>query len=281
MLAECLRILLKRWAWVAMVIVLALAAGVVTYKEIGPSQQSTAEVLLVPSSKQPNVNGATNPFSNLGGSLGIVAAVVQASVSDSRTAQRLVQQGNVAKYEVAQNLAPNAAPSLLVKTADRSGAMTQRTLAAVVNEIQRQLRQLQVDRGVPENLMIDTIVLTSTSHALPVHKGQVQISVIATLGVFFLFVALILLVERQRVTRRLRATLPAGPLTKPGANPQYRGRDVLAAAQPASNGRIVRRRPGRRTKVVTPTSDEPRASRDEDDDDPLTRKFLVSSDRSG
>ena len=123
MLADCARVLMKRWTWVVVALILALGAGAATYKTIHPGQESKAQILLVPSLKQPGVVGSTNPFTNLGGSMGVVASVLQVAVTNDKAALRLYQQGARAKYVLEPNLAENAGPVLLVTVDDKSATM--------------------------------------------------------------------------------------------------------------------------------------------------------------
>jgi hypothetical protein len=202
MLVECARRLRKRWAWTAVAVILALAAGAGVYKVITPQQESKAQVLLVPSINEPGVKGPSNPYLGLGTSLAIVASVLQVSLTDDKTALALEQSGNRAPYQIAPDLAENAGPILLVSTKSKSAAMTQRTLNAVLAEVTRQLRKLQLDQKVPESQLITAIVLTASAHPSPVHKTQTQPAIVASVGLLLALILLILGLDRALEVRR-------------------------------------------------------------------------------
>ena len=209
MLAESVRVLMRRWLRALLALVVAAGIGIGAYEVIAPGQESSAQVLIVPSIKQPGVNGPTNPFVSLNGSISIVASVVQVAVSDQKTAAALMAEGARAKYTVVPNLAENAGPVLLITVDDNSAAMTQRTLTAVIKEISKQLLKIQVDKRVDPDLYLSSLLLTASDHPLPVHKSQVQKAVIAFFGSLVIFVVVILLVERSTTRRRSTDMDPA------------------------------------------------------------------------
>ena len=108
MLAECVRMLWRRRILVIFTLLVTIVAGIGTYLQIQPGQESKAQVLLLGSIKQPGVRDPTNPFVNLGGSLAVVASVLQVSVTDEKTARTLYASGDRASYTVEPNLAENA-----------------------------------------------------------------------------------------------------------------------------------------------------------------------------
>jgi hypothetical protein len=279
MLADSLHTLLRRWPLALVAVLLALAAGVGVYKAVPPKQESKAAILLVPSLRQPGVTGPSNPYLGLGDSLGVVATVLQASVSDDRTARRLVQAGNRATYTVAPDLAENAGPILAVTTDDTSPAMAQRTLSAVISEVQSRLRSLQQQQNVPETLMISTVVLTSSIHPLPVHKAQVEKAVIAAAVVLIALIALILLAERlANRSRRRRAA--AGPHA--GERPSPAGHEDPAAATGGKRRRNRRREaspvhpsPARVDDGIEPEASEP----DDDPDETRATRVYAGAER--
>lgn len=200
MLTETVRMLLRRWLLCVLVLVLTVLAGVATFMVIKPVQESKAEVLFVPSVTQPGVNGPTNPLLNLGGSLAIVPTVVQVKTSDQSVASRLYSQGFTATYKIVPNLAENAGPTLLVSADSKSRDVAQKTLVAVLDEINNQLAQVQSSQNTNSKLLISTVTLTQSTHPEPVRKGQVQKAIIAAIAVLIIGLLLVLLLERQRPT---------------------------------------------------------------------------------
>lgn len=198
MLLETVRILRRLWVWVLASVLVAAGAGVGAAFAMPPTQQSMAQVLFVPSVKQPGVDGPTNPFLSLGGSVAVVASLIQISVSDDQTAQQLLDNGFRAEFEVVPNLNENAGPVLIVTTKDHSASMAQATLSAVVEVMQRDLKALQDDQNVAADLRVSAVVLTSTAKPLVIRKTQAQVAIAAFGGVFLLLVGLLLMVERRR-----------------------------------------------------------------------------------
>ena len=201
MLLETLRILRRLWAWVLVIVLVSAGAGAAVVYAVQPTQQSMAQVLLVPSVKQPGVDDPTNPFLSLSGSVAVVASLVQISVSDDRTAQQLWDDGFRAKFEVVPNLNENAGPVLIVTTEDRSAKMAQLTLDAVVDVMQTDLKALQDSQGVAEDLRVRAIVLTSTAKPEVIRKTQIQFAVAAVGAAFLVLIGLLLLAERGRRAR--------------------------------------------------------------------------------
>lgn len=273
MLAEGARILYKRRVWLLVALLLAVAAGVGAYKSIHPKQESKAQVLLVPSLTQPGVNGLTNPFMGLGGSIAVVASVVQVAVMDSTTAQHLVAQGDRASYQVAPNLGENAGPVLLVTVDDKSAEMSKRTLAGVLNAIGDTLHQLQVKRNVPSSLFISAVVLTASQHPQPVHKAQVQTAVLAMVVVLIVLITLILVAERRR-RRRTRSPEANAAVDEDWGESQYTSQHVEASAV-----RPTQRRRRREARAARPTAADPTAQpagRDSERESPTTQIFVSS-----
>jgi capsular polysaccharide biosynthesis protein len=237
MLVNSARILLKRWVWVLLALVVAMAAGVGTFTLVTPMQESKAQVLLLPSNTEPGVDGPTNPFLSLGGSVAIVASVVQVAVTDQTSAQKLYDGGARAKYKVEPNLAENAGPVLLVTVDDKSAAMSESTMAAVVQAIKDQLLSIQNDRNVSKTLLITAVVLTQSPHPLPVRKTQTQLTILAAAGVLVILLVVLLLIERRRIRRSVR---PAATATSDVAEAVSAPRTRTASSRSPSPARAAR-----------------------------------------
>jgi hypothetical protein len=229
-----------------MTCVLALCAGFAAFVAVPPQQRSTAQVLFVPSIKQPGVDGPTNPFLSLGGSVAIVASLVQIGVVDDETAAGLAADGHLADYEVVPNLSENAGPVLVITTEHTSAAMAQSTLQAVIDVIKEDLRNRQVEQGVRPDLLVTAVVLTSSVKPEVIRKTQIQIAAISTAAVWIVFLALILLMERRRITRAWRqqdaATAPtagSGEETGLGSQPETVGLEAGTAEEPAGDDAFV------------------------------------------
>jgi hypothetical protein len=214
MLTECIRALWRRRWWTILACVVALAAGAGAFLAVPPVQRTTAQVLFVPSVKQPGVDGPTNPFLSLGGSVAVVASIIQAEVSDDQTAAALAKSGHKAKYEVVPNLTENAGPVLIITTEDVDVDQSQGTMKAVIGAIKESLRTIQADQHIQSDLMVTSVVLTS-SKALPVRKAQAQVAVGASAAVLVLLVGIILLVERRQIRKQMRRRAQANRSGRP------------------------------------------------------------------
>ena len=296
MLTATARILLHRWVWVALALVLALTAGGAAYKLMKPKQASSAEMLFLPSTSQPGTAALSNPFLNVGQSTLTMSFVVQTSALDSAVVSKLGREGYTASYTIVPNPAPNSGPTLLVKAEGKSAATTQATLNAVLKEMQNVLHAKQADiAGLPDKLFITASVITQSPHPLPVRKSQVQTAVIAFVVVLFVGLIMILMVERRHMSRAAKRAVtrqsPNGqsvngehPASRPG---QLAGQGHgpalgpgLAHGQSISTYKRVRRirhteqDPSHRQ---VPTREEP----DRDHADDYSRgTYAISSDRS-
>lgn len=178
-------------------VLLSVFAGAGTFVVMHPDQQSQASVLLVPSVTQPGVVGPTNPLLSLGGSVAVVASVVQLAVSDDDTARTLASAGYTAKYTVLPDLTENAGPVLLITATGTSADTAQSTRDAIVTTIATRLKALQDDRKVPDDLRVSSVVLTSTSQVTTIRKVQIQLAVLVGGSLLAALLLGILLLERR------------------------------------------------------------------------------------
>ena len=259
MLETSVRMLMRQVKLVVLAVVLGGLAGAATLILVPPVQNTSASVLFIPSLKQPGVEGATNPLLSHGGSVAIVATVIQIAVSDDATVERLTTAGHTALYAVVPNLTENAGPILLVTTQSTSAAQAQETRDAVVTAIAAALQKLQTDRQVPEDLRITTVTLTTSARPTPDHKKQIQLFVEAAGGTLAILVLLILLLERRRGPSS-NQDAPKGVASREGTVPRSPGppaRPGAVATQPQS--------PGTR-QSLRPTRGSPRRRQHPDDE---------------
>lgn len=226
MLTDCVLALWRRRVLTVLAVVLSVGLAGLTFIGVPPTQRSDAQVLFVPSPKQPGVDGPTNPFLALGGSIAVVASVVQTQVSDDETALALTRDGHKALYSVTPNLAENAGPVLLISTTDRSPSMAQSTMRAVIAAIDQNLRAIQARENIRKDLWVSSVVLTSSPRPVVVRTTQIKISVIAFAGILVLLVGGILVLERRRGRRTSQPSKPATRRSPRSA------REVPAASAP-------------------------------------------------
>lgn len=229
MLAYSLTLLRRRLGVVVVAVVLCAAAAALVLVVVPPGQQSTASVLFVPSAKEPGVSDPTNPLLSLGGSVAIVASVVQVAVTDDQTEQKLVGDGRAASYTVVPDLGENAGPILQVTAESTDAALSASTRDRVVDELQSELAALQASQKVPSTLRLSTVVLTSSPTPTPVRKTQIQLAVVAFLVLLLLFLALVLAVEHRSDRGRHRRSPAEDRTDTDGDNAMARRIEALAA----------------------------------------------------
>ncbi len=186
-----------RWLSVLVVVLVANVAGAV-FLLLPPQQESKAQVLFLPPLVQAGVTGEVNPFLSLGGSMGTTASIVMVRVGDDATRARLAAAGATATYTVEPNLGENAGPILLVKATGQDSEVVQRTMTAVVAEIQGQMQSLQRAVPAPNGSFITTTVLTQYPAPVPVYTRPLRFAVAAGGGVFVVLGGALLFWDRRQ-----------------------------------------------------------------------------------
>lgn len=198
MLENSIRILRRRWGIVLVALLAGFLAAAGAFVLVPPVQRSEAAVLFVPGLRQPGIAGETNPLLALGGSVAVVASVIQIAVMDDQTALELEDGGNTADYEVVPDYSENAGPVLLITTEDANGTTSEKTRDALVNAIATRLDDLQDSRQVLPELRVNTVLLTSSPEPEAVHEEQIQVAVAAGAVTSAGLLLLVLLTERRR-----------------------------------------------------------------------------------
>lgn len=231
MLENSLRVLRRRWGLALLAVLAACAAAGSTFALVPPVQQSKAAVLFVPSIRQPGVEGPTNPLLELGGSVAVVASVVQIAVTDDQTSLELAAAGQTAKFEVVPDLGENAGPVLLVTAEDPDRDVARSTRDALVDRISEELERLQDSRGVSSDLRVTSVLLTSSPKAVALHKDQIQLAAVAGGSLLAALLLLLLLVDRRRDVGHHRAVDQASDSVEPRDTPST---DALRQKAPDS-----------------------------------------------
>ena len=216
MLGNAVRMLRRRLVMVVVATAIALLAGGSVLFAVPPEQQSKGSVVFVPSIKQPGVEGPTNPLLSLGGSVAIVANVVQIAVTDDDTAQSLINAGHLSKYEVVPDLSENAGPVLTVTSTGSAPTDVVETRDAVIAAIVSKLQTLQDERQVPSDLRVTSVLLTSTNKVTSIHKTQIQLAVLVT-AVVWVSLLLLILIRERGVERQARPRTRARPRAAPSS----------------------------------------------------------------
>lgn len=205
MLLVSLRTLLAHLRLTITGVVIAVLAGAAVFFAVPAQKQAEAQLLFVPSVKQPGVTDPTNPLLNLADGLATVARTVQTVMLDDRMVEVLKSKHLTAKYDVQPDLAENAGPILIVTTTSRDGAMAAKTLDGLEGQIDLALENLQARQGVATNLRITTLELTKSDKPTVLWSKQLRWVVLAVGGVVVVFGAAIVFSERRRSRRRVVA----------------------------------------------------------------------------
>ncbi|HEX8496756.1 MAG TPA: hypothetical protein VF661_06130 [Actinomycetales bacterium] len=217
MLNETISLLLRRWPFVALAVVASVLLGFAGWAATPLQHQSQAQVLFLPPTQQPGVDGKVNPFLFFGASLGITADIVRINVTDDDSREVLVSRGALPDYEVTPYLAENGGPILIVSAKGDDGAATQRSVQVVARAIQDDLAAVQRQAEAPGGSEISATLLTQTPTALPIIKNRIRVSVVVGAASLVLLLALLLLVERW-LSRPRRSEATSDLLPTQGAD---------------------------------------------------------------
>ena len=221
------RLLLRRWPWALLSVVLAVATSVAAVVVTPPTYESRAQVLFLPPITQPGVDGKVNPFLALGAALGVTADIVRLQVGDDSTREELVAQGAVEDYEVTTYLAENGGPILNISVDDTDAQATARTVTLLVDRITNDLEQIQNAADAPDGTYIRATLLTSTPSPEPLLKSRLRAAAVGFAGALFLLLALVVVGDRLAARRRPRSDETRDGLDEPVFTEDVARRDDL------------------------------------------------------
>lgn len=203
MLIECLLALVRRWVWVTLAFIIAVACAVGVFTAVRPVQEGQSQILFLPAKRQPGVPGLTNPFLNLGGSVAIVATAVRITVDSDAVHKKIYDAGYTGQFKIVNNLSENAGPTLIVTVDDADAKMSLSTLDAVTHEIASTLATVQEQQGVDRDLFVSSLPLTKPTKPNVIRKKQIQFAVLGFGGSLAVLLSGILLLD-SRLTRAAR-----------------------------------------------------------------------------
>lgn len=255
MLIDTARLLLRRWRLVALALVLTLAAGAGA-AVLGPWRyESRAQVLFLPPTVDPGIEGQINPFLALGPALRVTADIVRLDVVDDSTRAELVARGAVEEYEIEPYLADNGGPILNVTVEGPDADRTRLTVDLVSARIIEDLRTIQDSARAPSGSYISASVLTRTPEPEPSVKDKVRLAAVLAPAVLVLLLASIIVQDRFRGRSARRAD--AGDATADAAGTPPRG--PADGVPPAEEGAAPA--PVADPEPATPASKAPRATK--------------------
>jgi hypothetical protein len=162
----------RQWYVVAagLLVTIALAFGATKLTPL--KYQAEATVVLLPSSHSSGAAG-DNPYLTVGDGLKITVSVLSKSMADDKTAETLAARGATGSFSVALDLA-SPGPVAAVTATDRTPAGAVKTLQLVEDELQTQLRKLQLDVGAPQNQLVTADTVSSNDKAKPMLKSLLR-----------------------------------------------------------------------------------------------------------
>lgn len=236
-LARVLAVIARRWYLVLAIVAVAACAALGTYRVISPPYSLKAQLLLLPSARAAAIVSGlgsaqvTNPYLALTPGLAQTGQVVAVATMDQKVAQRLAAAGFVGTYALAEEAAINAPVVDAVVTAP-TPALATRDMKLLVAEFSRQLANAQTSAGAPAETLVHSTLLAQESEPHPINKSRLRAAIAVSVGLLFLGIVLIALLERR--TSRRDHTGRLGPTQEEGdANPVTT--HAARAPQPSSS----------------------------------------------
>ena len=241
---KVIELLRRQRAAACIALVVAIALVGTAYASAPPRFRASASlVLLAPPSPPESVtvgaDGASlepvrdeylNPYARFD-DLSIVVDIVARRMRSPAVADRLLERG-AEDVSIAGNVDFNNGPiiDIAAEATSRSGAVD--GAAVAMDEVGRQLRQLQAEQGTDEHYYIDTATVVRPERATAVISGTIRrVLVAGVLGVGFVVASAMLvdaLVSRPRRARhRVMAVEPVRG-ARLQFEPRHAGEDPLA-----------------------------------------------------
>jgi hypothetical protein len=249
-----LHTLRKHWILTSVLVLLTLIAAIGAWTKISGPYQSTSQVVFLASQYTSKPNG-DNPYLSFSDTLTTTADIVRREVLDPRIVAALAARGFTDTYEV-ENDPLGIGPVLDITATGPTKAGVLATQAAVTDEVQSQLQELQTDI-LPKNQITSMVVTSSPKATLMVSKKARPLVAVLVLG-FVLVLAIPQMLDavqnRTRTRRKKGSPRPwarieppvsafsAGEGSRPsqltptaGQRPETNG---TAGQQPDTNGKV-------------------------------------------
>jgi capsular polysaccharide biosynthesis protein len=156
-----LHTLRKHWILTSVLVLLTLVAAYQAWVKIPGPYQSSSQVVFLASPQVSKPNG-NNPYLSFDDTLSTTADIVRRQVLDPRIVAALAARGFTDTYDV-ENDPLGVGPILDITATGPTKAGVMATQAAVTAEVQNQLKQLQTDLLLKDQ--INSMVLTSSPKA--------------------------------------------------------------------------------------------------------------------
>ena len=213
-----LRVVVRQWYIVFLVLLATVAAAVLLGREIDPEYEAKSAIVLLNASTTVGEDGEVvrlNPYSRMGGSE-VFAANALVNVSSSQPfAKRLVVLGIEGEYKVGNN--PQGGGAILdIYVTSTSAEDALNDLETLTAAVQEELASRQERTGAPKETWITSDLLTWPNEATPLFGSRVRVyGAIGILGIVG-SISLAFLVDLLRHPRRVSES-EIGPSLVAGA----------------------------------------------------------------
>ncbi len=209
-----LHTLRKHWILTSVLVLLTLIAAMGAWTKISGPYQLTSQVVFL-ASQQASKPAGDNPYLAFGDTLTTTADIVRREVMDPRIVAALAARGFTDTYDV-ENDPLGIGPMLDITATGPTKAGVMATQAAVTDEVQSQLQELQSDL-LPKNQITSMVVTSSPKATLMVSKKARPLVAVLVVG-FVLILAIPQMVDaaQNRVrTRRKKGGQRPWPRIEP------------------------------------------------------------------
>ena len=201
-----LHTLRKHWILTSVLVLLTLIAAFETWVTIPGPYQSQSQVVFL-ASQQVSKPSGDNPYLAFGDTLITTADVVRREVMDPRIVAALAARGFTDTYLV-ENDPLGVGPMLDITATGPTKAGVMATQAAVTDEVQSQLQELQTDL-LPKNQITSMVVTSSPKATLMVSKKARPLVAVLVVG-FILVLAIPQMVDAAQNRARSRRKKKGG-----------------------------------------------------------------------
>ncbi|HVM05306.1 MAG TPA: hypothetical protein VM242_09045, partial [Acidimicrobiales bacterium] len=179
-LLALVRVMARRWYLALPLLGLTLLVAIVSYAKVTPVYEARGSMLLFAPALADDAEGRANPYL-LYGNLKVAANVVSEVVSQKEIQEELAATGATGDYEVGTD--PMTIEPTVVVVATGSDDVAPRTVLAVMQVFERELRAAQEQASAPPRTWITTRVVTPPGELTEQFGGKLRVvAVVLFLG---------------------------------------------------------------------------------------------------
>jgi hypothetical protein len=197
---DAVRVLLRRWYVVVAGLLLTAIAATAAIFLVPTDYQASGEMLLLLPADVSSDGVPVNPYLNLPPALSVTASLIAGNVMSKGTQRDIADAGFTSSYSVA--LSPGAGPLLELSTQDTNQVAALATLHELIRRMSDQLDQIQAEKHVAVNQLIQPtpVNVSSKAEVLPGSKIR-ALAIIGAVGMLVTLLSAFML-DRVRSKRR-------------------------------------------------------------------------------